>query len=208
MVCVCFRKTDTCMKPTHTLFNRLLMLACVMILATACRKTEEAPVPVNPELAKLPPETRTGANTGGMLLNGEAWVAQSSSLVRSVISQLRTDGLLDLTLYNMTAQTSHELNLVVRNVTGPGIYKLERIILPDEPDSTINYINPISFFDFKQSCFDWGGQQAQSGQIEITYLDRTRNVIAGRFSFVSKPTTCVHQLNATSGRFDVVYNPY
>lgn len=184
------------------------MLACVVLMATACRKTVDAPAPVNPELAKLPAETRTGANTLGMLLNNKAWVAQTNFVVRPTIASLSSEGLFDITAYYTYADTLYEFSLTAPNIKGPGVYKLQRFELPNEPDSLFRVVNPVAFINYSRRCIDKNGMDVVSGQLEITHLDRDKNTISGRFSLVTKPTMCNPTMVITDGRFDTQYNPY
>ena len=54
----------------------LLSLAALVLLCTQCKKTNSSTPQT--ELEKLPPITKTGANTFGCLVNGVAWLPNGS----------------------------------------------------------------------------------------------------------------------------------
>ena len=58
---------------------RHLLLILILALSVSCCKNDDDNTPTNP-LDQLPPATQTGANTGGALVNGEAFLPNNQSV--------------------------------------------------------------------------------------------------------------------------------
>lgn len=154
---------------------RLKYLFFTILALTACSKNER-----NPELDKLPPATKTGANTCGCLINGNAIVGEPESA-----SYL---GTLFLTIKN---KDNSRINLTIRgeNIAAGKTFAI----------GTLSYAN---FSTDDCNFFTNDG----NGKISIDHFDQSSKIVSGRFSFAAANDSC-GSVSLTDCRFDFRFYP-
>ena len=154
-----------------------LFLFLAVALFFGCKKDD-----ANPELDKLPPETQTGANTFGCLVNGTAWICDSVSLFKALTTVIVRGQGKDGSSITITLR-GNELN---QNET----YSLTWI-------SWAQYSNQCTYHS-----------SDGTGTVTIDKLDETNRIISARFSFSASNDTCaLKKISITDGRFDCKYLP-
>ncbi len=178
---------------------KLTMLAFGFILlnAASCCKDE------NEET--LPPETQTGANTFGCLVNGKVWLNggyapfPSSNLYASVYPNEFVIGALK--------SNDNMYQSIFIDVKAP--ISIGKFNLNSEN-------HQAKFADGITNCYYQTDSISSKGTLEITKFDSINKIVSGQFSFIAfkyKPTTiavignCDSTINITEGRFDIKYIP-
>ena len=163
-------------------------------------------------IAQLPPETQTGANTFGCLIDGKPFVPTGTGSFTypdyPVIGGYK--GALPPIYYNRSnvyvsaRQPYFSIDLYIRNVNTVGIYKLNFDTNPSPnalyPQNYGNYTYATSTTK-EQMCIT--KSSIYTGQVEITKADTTNGIVSGRFSFKAINTTTGKIVDITDGRFDV-----
>jgi hypothetical protein len=174
--------------------KNILLLFPFLLVLSSCKKSVGA----------LPEPTQTGANTFGLKLNGEFWIPQKFAGINAPVLEALYTGLGDLRINarNFASEpTETEFEIYVRNVTGPGVYRLNTgtDIYPNASDSYAYYvkrkINPLN---------EWITNQQYTGTVTITTLSLENHIAAGTFQFVAGSIdSSVSPITVTEGRFDV-----
>jgi len=176
-----------------------LLPALTLLLFTQCTKADPDPT------SALPPETQTGANTFGFLLNGQPWTptynfaigtppplrvtydptyAGGSLQIRAIRA---VTGLPDGQYLLIGGSSINKTGTYPMSIAGPaGIYYSTG--LRSGPCQEYNDSNHAPGFSMQ-------------GQLVITRLDMTAGIIAGTFSFTLAQTGC-DTIKVTQGRFD------
>ncbi|MFD2569022.1 hypothetical protein ACFSUS_00150 [Spirosoma soli] len=169
------------------------LIQCVMLLSLlwGC-----GPKQVDPQ---LPPETATGQNTLGCLINGKVWLPGGKYRFGFGAVTMSYDPGYHQVL-NISAEYNRgeqSLTFKKNGVKGPGTYRFEG-------DSTAGLVYRDE--SLPPGCGDFLGgtryQPIQEGRLTITRLDVERRVIAGRFSFTLVQPGC-DTIRITEGRFDL-----
>lgn len=144
------------------------------------------------EKEKLPPATQTGENTFGCLVDGKAWVTETSidaygfyqSGVLSITALLEKKG-----IDQGMGFIIHDLNLEEK------IYTLS---LP-----------PDKYAAFGDNILNCGFETASlySGTLTVTNFDSNRFIVSGTFEFEAYSDDCNRIVKVTEGRFDLNYAP-
>jgi len=146
---------------------------------------------------ELPPETQTGANTFGCLINGEIFIPKGN------------DGTPNLDLYYLPDHDAGYFNLASYYING-GVERSIIIIFDSISRVGINVISPnrwavVSYFEYKNGggC-DYTDDEITSvvGELEIKKLDLNKKIIAGTFHFLLHNEDC-DTLKIENGRFDL-----
>lgn len=163
-------------------------VSILLISSEGCENNIPAP---KTELEKLPPATQEGKNTFGCLVNGKAWVTESSidaiALYEMAVLQIsagieekdRDQGITLAILGGITQGMSYDLSLDPEYEAKFGWIRPERICTYDD-DSTL------------------------SGRLTITKLDASKFIVAGEFEFITVVQDC-DTIKVTDGRFDLTY---
>ena len=170
------------------LFTTLL---CSCISLKSCNLSDNDPKPKT-ELEKLPPATQTGKSTFGCLVDGKAWVTETSVDARAFyqagilfITAFLTDGKVD---QGITISLS-DLNLSEKEYQ-----------LTDYPDIFGR------LRDLKINC-EFVTSSTYTGKLTITHLDQTNFIISGTFEFEGHSDVCNSVIKIEHGRFDLTYAP-
>ncbi|UUV22122.1 DUF6252 family protein [Paenimyroides aestuarii] len=185
--------------------KKIFLLFAVALLIIACYKDDEAPQPTPEptEIEKLPPATQTGANKVGCLVNGKAFLPEGQltgssnpycgyfhdafSLVFNVVKNndnITANGTESVVVYssNTFLEEGNTYVLQAENSDHSGGYRVfDR--------------NDYQFYDTNDEYI---------GELHITKLDKTNNVISGTFWFdaVNEQSK---KVEIREGRFDMVF---
>ena len=137
----------------------------------------------------MPPETQTGAQTFGCLVNGQAWVPSvpfplnrlTCSYYQGIFSiraSLKKDG------------RNHVIFICRDSVITKGKFLLNN-----------NLYKQAELYDFNSAC-SYQTDSRNIGQLEMTRVDTINGYFSGRFSFTIGVAGC-DTIRVTNGRFDV-----
>lgn len=167
----------------------LTVLIFILLSSAECRKHK----PINP-VDQLPPETHTGAGTIGFLANGQAFTSTYPNVYAT---------------YIFTAQDGYSLGINAKN---QNVWKL--IISTDSlkvgSDGTYS-LNNEWFVPFTASGYyyksgkEFFTKPYLQGELFISHLDSTKQIISGTFWFDAVYTINNNLLHVTDGRFDLHY---
>jgi len=168
------------------MLQKIVPLLLITFL-TACEGCKDDPAPKT-ELEKLPPATQEGKNTFGCLVNGKAWVTETS-IDASAVYQL---GILQIyaTLNDKTSDDSMSFFAF-------GDLSVEVLDLAQNPNAGVG-------FTYKQENCTYLENDTIKGILSITKLDETHLIISGTFEFTTVASGC-DTLKVTDGRFDLTY---
>jgi len=173
-----------------------------LLAANSCRKHKHD---VPSELSKLPPETQTGANTFGCLIDGKAFLPRGSGFGGPVLSCFYIQNTPTEQGYFLGLSASDKSN--TSDVFGIGIGT-------DSLQVSIGSYNLIekkrgNYFAYylrvnQQGTNQYYTSSKDPGTITITKLDELNQIISGAFHF-NVITTTNDTLRITDGRFDIHY---
>jgi hypothetical protein len=161
----------------------------VAALLTSCEETgcESNPRPKT-ELEKLPPITQTGENTFGCLVNGKAWVPESSTDARAAYQ----NGFLQLSANFLDTEIDSSISLTTNAILVNVIYNLTDLQNSSAEFNT-DAANGICFYLPENTI---------NGTLILNKFDLTSSIVAGTFTFTSSTSTC-DTVKITDGRFDL-----
>ena len=167
-----------------------LLLAALLGLSL-CKK--------NDPVSALPPETQTGANTFGCLVNGQPWTPQGNDGTSNYTvsyDQISSGGVLDIHTYRIYGSSANEFQNIVLfadKIQGVGSNSFR---------SPLN--TRASFNDQKTNCY-WSTRDSTTtyrrGSLTITRLDLQAGIVSGTFAFTLYKPGC-DSVRITQGRFD------
>jgi hypothetical protein len=172
------------------MFQKIIPLLFITLLA-ACEGCKDDPAPKT-ELEKLPPATQEGKNTFGCLVNGKAWVTETS----------------------IDAVAAYQLGLLTigADIDNPpqsiGLLIIENgIIVSINNNYDLTQTNESNArFNSEESfgvCF-YERENTLSGELLLTKFDKINLVVAGTFQFTTATSDC-DTIKVTDGRFDLTY---
>ncbi|WP_405369897.1 DUF6252 family protein [Nonlabens sp. Asnod2-A12] len=172
----------------------ILILLLISSLIACDKNDDDSP---QEPVSQLPPETTTGENTFGCLINGEPFVVRNTSNQVAIFQngglfiggQLTSNGFLDNV--NMFISESNIGAPIMEN----SIYQLNSDTIPKG-----------EYFSERLNC-RFNTSTNYSGSIEILKLDTVNYIISGKFHFQANSNSCTEIINVTEGRFDLQYIP-
>lgn len=177
----------------------LLIFLSLVLLSSSCRKNKSK-VPVD----QLPPETQTGANTFGCLINGEVFKPKGNPFAGPVIkaqyqfvngkqgfgiSARRSDG--EIGQVVGIIGDSIKISIGTFNLTSLGSGKFRGGYTYSDLTNPIG----ISYYT----------NEIQTGQITITKFDTINQIVSGTFWFDAIDSTTRKIVRVREGRFDLPY---
>ncbi|MFV0566696.1 MAG: hypothetical protein ACK5NB_12800 [Flavobacteriaceae bacterium] len=163
--------------------KKLLILLTLTLALSCCNKDD---APTNP-IDQLPPETQTGANTFGFLVNGEP-INITNTLQQTAIYQ---QGLLQLGAGGIGIDISNPLSINIEyNLVGNTLDGRARYQVDPNPQLGCHYEYENTY----------------QGNIKFTKIDTVNFIISGTFEFSTVTDNC-ENINITNGRFDLQYIP-
>jgi hypothetical protein len=170
---------------------QLLFLAIPLFTLSQCKKDDGGP--------QLPPETTTGANKAGCKIDGQVLIPRS---------RWTTEGL-SFRLVNLGESNPSRFGFsIVDAQVRPSPYllmEMDSVVLREGQTYQFKTTrgNPqVTYYSGNNSYIK---RDQDDGEITITRLDKTKNIISGRFNFVGTETSTGQQVQVTEGRFDFSY---
>lgn len=168
----------------------LIVLGFLLLNSSSCRKDEEE---------TLPPETQTGANTFGCLVNGNVW--RNNGVAPFPGSNLNTNVGINYFTLGILNTNNKDINQTMSFTVFASI-KLGKYNLNSE-QLHAKFANEMT------NCF-YQTDSIETGILEITNFDTLHYIISGRFNFKavklsSSTGSCDSIVNITEGRFDIKY---
>lgn len=169
-------------------------LYILTLLITGFEGCKDDPKPLT-ELEKLPPATQSGKQTFGCLVNGKAWVPQTSIDAVAVFQQ----GILQIS--GSLNNPFQSIGLIIHEDVTP-ISTNDEYLLTNYPGS----FSRVTIELTEVTACIYEPQNTYSGIITITKLDRINYIVSGLFEFETVTIDC-DTLRITDGRFDIRYIP-
>ena len=167
--------------------NKIILLPLLVLLSLiSCKKEKAEP--------QLPPATMEGKNTFGALVNGKVWLPKGrpnfyQSNLSVVYDPGDAGGNLNIIAYRHK-EAEEYLSIVMTQVDHIGTYSLDNVELG------------TGAFKSVPGCdYELVPDVERSGKLEITKLDLTNGIIAGKFEFTLAKPGC-DTIRVTEGRFD------
>ena len=174
--------------------KRILVLIITTFTLCCCDKDDNK---LQNPVSQLPPETQTGKNTFGCLINGEPFVVSNTSN-QSAIYQgggLLIGGGIDNS--NMDERISM---FISETSIGEIISENNSYVLnSDSVPKGVYYTENKNCFYFTSNNY--------TGTITIGKLDKINFIVSGTFEFKSISDNCEGIIDITNGRFDLQYIP-
>jgi len=159
--------------------KKILKIFFVIIIITSCNNDDNSSK--NP-IDQLPPETQTGANTFGFLVNGEPInitnTSNQTAIYQGGFIQFGGGGIYMIVSEPFIINTQN-------NLTGKARY-----LVDPNPQLGCHY-------EFKDTY---------EGYVKFTKIDRLNYIISGTFEFSTVTDNC-DDIKITNGRFDLKYIP-
>jgi hypothetical protein len=177
-----------------------LHLVCILSLFLFSQCEKENPEPT------LPPETTVGANTFGAIVNGEIWSIDLNDSDFSGGASLPVNSLLDVG-GGFDENRDESIGFTVFNqIIKEGVYTYSA----DSPeDISFRYKKKVGLCLYDININE---NTVFNGSLEITYLDKVRQIVSGRFEFEifidgepREGTNDCGIIKVESGRFDLKY---
>ena len=175
----------------------------ILIISTffACCTKDDNQTPAPTPVSQLPPATQTGLNTFGCLLDGEVFIPGITNNSYQCFYQL-VDGEY---FFNVSANNSK--NNILKGIT---IGTEKKAISENQTLALEERINGNAFGQLSNLNDNNGIYQVNytsnlnTGELKITKLDFTNNIVSGTFWFdVKDNQNVVHQIR--NGRFDMKF---
>ncbi len=171
-----------------------LLPALALLLLTQCHQADPAPAQLEDQ---LPPATQTGAHTFGCLLNGQPWTPSGNNgpaNYRLIYDPGHAGGDLEIRVYRYVPALKNNQYFFISGapITKAGIYPIDNKICG------VYYSTGTSGVCNK---YDNAPGLTIKGQLTITKLDLTNNIVAGTFDFQLAQPGC-DTVKVTKGRFD------
>lgn len=178
----------------------LLLLVCTVLTANHCKKNK----PTNP-VDQLPPETQTGANTFGCLVNGQVFKPGGAQLIGGSLQcnyQYVNNGFY-FTLIGRNKAGSNLLSSIGLYTDSLMIQQGDIISLKAriKGNSSGNYYKAINSFQYEQ--YDTDGN-IYKGILQIKKLDPVNQIVSGTFWFDAMDSNG-KKVEVREGRFDTHY---
>lgn len=168
--------------------KNILLLLTIIATFSSCSNDDDQPI--NP-IDQLPPETQTGANTFGFLVNGEPINVTNTSQQTAIYQGgvLQIGGGID--------NSNMDIRVIIR--ISEAITQGTSYILTNTP------INQSLFINNGNGCY-YDYPNTVEGTLTISNFDETNFIISGTFEFSTVTDDC-ENINITNGRFDLQYIP-
>ncbi len=174
--------------------KNILITSLLLVAITSCKK----------EIKSLPEPTQTGANTFGAKVDGENWGPLKAGIVPTAAileARYSADSSVFINARNFSrSPIETEMEIYLKNVISPGVYPLvvATEAYPSHSGSYGYYVKRnISVID------EWITGPQANGEVVITKIDRTANIISGTFRFTANARYGSAVITVTDGRFDV-----
>ena len=175
----------------------LLLGISLILLCSSCKKNK----PVNP-IDQLPPETQTGANTFGCLIDGQLFLPKGDPL-SGPIKKAQYQFVNGKQGFGISAKNSSS-NLV-KGVGIQGDSILIKIGIYNLTDFNIKGVLSGSYAEFQSGNInDFYTNTINRGQLVIKFFDTVNQVVSGTYWFDAKNRNG-QIIQIREGRFDLPY---
>ncbi len=197
------------MKTNKNRINLLMSLRiclCVTLLAFASCKSCKKELTTADLIAQLPPETQTGANTFGCLIDGKAWIPNGGGW--SGVPPIYTGGIenkfLVISAVASNSEDKYTLSVCINDYKTLGVKTL-KFDTPKYPSSLSpkNYGEYVKRGDTPINSFSYTTTSVVGGTATITKFDEINGIISGTFEFDVIDNTTQKIISIKAGRFDV-----
>jgi Family of unknown function (DUF6252) len=176
--------------------KKLLLLLCTTFLLSSCDRDGQ----IFAGKDQLPPETQTGANTVGCLVNGKVFLPKKEGISPEVncFYQL-VDGeyYFSISFSDRTGANNTTVNVFTKKIS----LKVGSNYVLNKPDNTILG----SGGEYRESQLNqYNTNKATTGELKITKLDPTNSIISGTFWF-DAVNSAGEVVQIREGRFDWRY---
>lgn len=179
----------------------LFFITAVILSGSSCKKHK----PISP-VDQLPPETQTGANTFGCLVNGQVFKPGGAQLIGGSLqcNYQFVNGGYYFVLIGRNKKSSNYLSSV-------GIYTDSLTIHVDDKlnlkkringNPSADFFKAINASQYKQ--YETNGVE-YSGELWIKHMDIATQIISGTFWFDAVDTVTGEKVEVREGRFDLHY---
>lgn len=177
--------------------RKLILLMSLGLILSCCNKDDDS-TPSNP-IDQLPPATQIGANTFGCLLDGEVFKPGITNNSYNCFYQL-VDG-----EYYFVVGASYQKNGILKSLS---LGTEKKQISQGETLNLFNRVDGNAYGLYYKSDSNTGTDelmytsQINTGELKITKLDFTNNIVSGTFWYDIKDNHgIIHQVR--EGRFDM-----
>ena len=163
------------------------------------------------EINALPEATQEGKNTGGFLINGQAWIPTGRNTIPSI--RPMSGGYRVATLYRpknsvqllMYKNDGTSIQLFVRSVDKPGRYPLSFDTGIDlvQPDTKNFGLYAISGSMLNDPDYNYITTSIKTGYVNFTVADTLTGSLAGTFEFDAIDNPSGKTIKISDGRFDI-----
>ena len=190
----------------------ILLVTAIFWLLCACSK--DNPAPEDP-LAKLPPETQTGANTFGCVINGQVFYP------RDGVGTIFVSGAQGMVFWGSGNGSNYTWNEIeIKNARdgkpasrmiihlqslfqlGVGEYIWQPTNFQNSIDGLMQNYVFARIYDQNSGSWKYYGSYENSGKINITRFDIPNRIISGNFGGKLRLYNSTEEIEILSGRFD------
>lgn len=174
--------------PVNTNTLLAVFFAGTICMGASCCKKDE---PLEPEQPTLPPETQTGEDTFGCLIDGKVWLPKGGGLLQTIERDYYYGSIIIGANKRGTNGANERINI---NVTG--IFSDTLFIIDNKNSQNFYYRqeNPMYYPDSNHI-----------GEFHLKKLDTINNIMSGTFWFDAIDTTTEKIVQIRDGRFDLKY---
>jgi hypothetical protein len=173
--------------------KKLILLLFVLSLfsGTSCNNDDDnsSQNPIN----QLPPETQTGANTFGFLVNGEPINVTNTSQQTAIYQ----GGILQIGGGIDNSETDISVSIILENPLSINT----NYSLTNFPVHTAKFRKRMGIIN----C-NYNYEDTYEGNITLTNIDTVNFIVSGTFEFSTLTDNC-EDVSITNGRFDLQYIP-
>lgn len=176
--------------------NLILKFACLIALIS-CDKDDDKP---KTELEKLPPATQIGAQTIGCLVNGKAFIDNSS--FNNFYQFIDGEYYLVINWFRNTSQGYKSGQIAINRIQ---IEEGQTYILNKSSYTDGDYTGGGATFvsTLPEIYGQYETNTNYTGQIHFTRFDTQNFIMSGTFEFEAKDILSEETISITNGRFDL-----
>ena len=189
--------------------KNLIRLSCLLLLAFAsCKSCKKDVAPVD----QLPPETQTGANTAGALIDGVAWLPNGNNGPIPAIRPISggymsaSQGIPKHSVsLRMVKNDRTGIEFFVQSVDKPGRYPLsfDTGLLYSSPNPKSYGLYTIDGLSNTDPDYNYITTSTKTGYVNFTVADTLTGNIAGTFEFDAIDNPSGKTIKISGGRFDI-----
>lgn len=184
---------------THFMKQFLLFFLCSLLIGSSCRKHK----PVDP-VSQLPPETQTGANTFGCLVDGKVFLPKGDPFGGPVIKAqyqfVNGKQGFGVSARRSTGETSQIVGIIGDSIQiSIGTFNLTSL-------ASGKFSGGYTYRDLTNPAgVSYYTKDIQKGQITIKHFDTVNQIVSGTFWFDALDSTTGKIVQIREGRFDLPY---